>query len=320
MVLPGRHRGRGGGAAADAEDRARDARAARRAQRRPRSSAPRRRPARRRIAAGDLLRQGPRVLRGAGAAAHLGLRGGALGHEGRDRRGAAPATERSPMAEVELPKPEELHEQAENRFSRRVALVTAVFAVVLAIAALGGNHAMKEMLLVPAEVLRPVGVLPGQGHPRAPLPRAEAQARGRPRRARRHPQARGPGEARGAARRSSRRRRSATTSRRRTSRRRRRRSSTQRDGFAAKRSVLPRRGGAAPDRHRDGVGLDPGPLRLDLLVQPGAGRVGAVLTLNGLLPVFQLPFMHGGGALSLSRLPSGERAGLRALQRRGAEG
>ena len=51
------------------------------------------------------------------------------------------------MAEVELPKPEELHEHAENQFSRRVALVTAVFAVVLAIAALGGNHAMKEMLL-----------------------------------------------------------------------------------------------------------------------------------------------------------------------------
>ena len=51
------------------------------------------------------------------------------------------------MPEVELPKPDELHEQAENRFSRRVALVTAVFAVVLAIAALGGNHAMKEMLL-----------------------------------------------------------------------------------------------------------------------------------------------------------------------------
>ncbi len=51
------------------------------------------------------------------------------------------------MAEVELPKPEELREHAENTFSRRVALVTAVFAVVLAIAALGGNHAMKEMLL-----------------------------------------------------------------------------------------------------------------------------------------------------------------------------
>jgi hypothetical protein len=51
------------------------------------------------------------------------------------------------MPEVELPKPEELHEHAENQFSRRVALVTAIFAVVLAIAALGGNHAMKEMLL-----------------------------------------------------------------------------------------------------------------------------------------------------------------------------
>jgi hypothetical protein len=51
------------------------------------------------------------------------------------------------MAEVELPSPSELHEHAENTFSRRVALVTAVFAVVLAIAALGGNHAMKEMLL-----------------------------------------------------------------------------------------------------------------------------------------------------------------------------
>ncbi len=49
--------------------------------------------------------------------------------------------------EVELPNPEELKEKAESRFGRRVALVTAVFAVILAIAALGGNHAMKEMLL-----------------------------------------------------------------------------------------------------------------------------------------------------------------------------
>ncbi len=49
--------------------------------------------------------------------------------------------------EVELPNPEELIEKAESRFGRRVALVTAVFAVILAIAALGGNHAMKEMLL-----------------------------------------------------------------------------------------------------------------------------------------------------------------------------
>ncbi len=51
------------------------------------------------------------------------------------------------MAEVEVPNPKELGEIKEKGFSRRVALVTAVFAVVLAIASLGGSHAMKEMLL-----------------------------------------------------------------------------------------------------------------------------------------------------------------------------
>jgi len=51
------------------------------------------------------------------------------------------------MAEVELPNLKELEEIKEKKFTRRVALVTAVFAVVLAIASLGGNHAMKEMLL-----------------------------------------------------------------------------------------------------------------------------------------------------------------------------
>ena len=51
------------------------------------------------------------------------------------------------MAEVELPNLEELHERGEDRFGRRVALVTAVYAVMLAIASLGGNNAMKEMLL-----------------------------------------------------------------------------------------------------------------------------------------------------------------------------
>jgi uncharacterized protein DUF4337 len=51
------------------------------------------------------------------------------------------------MAEVEVPNPKELREHAADPFARRVALLTAVFAVVLAIAALGGNHAMKEMLL-----------------------------------------------------------------------------------------------------------------------------------------------------------------------------
>jgi hypothetical protein len=51
------------------------------------------------------------------------------------------------MAEVELPNPREIREHAEDRFARRVALVTALYAVMLALSALGGNHAMKEMLL-----------------------------------------------------------------------------------------------------------------------------------------------------------------------------
>ena len=55
------------------------------------------------------------------------------------------------MAEVELPDPEELEERRDKAFSRRVALVTAIYAVVLAIASLGGNNAMKEMLLAQQE-------------------------------------------------------------------------------------------------------------------------------------------------------------------------
>lgn len=51
------------------------------------------------------------------------------------------------MAEVELPKAEELEEMRGKTFTKRVALVTAIFAVILAIASLGGNKAMKEMLL-----------------------------------------------------------------------------------------------------------------------------------------------------------------------------
>ncbi len=51
------------------------------------------------------------------------------------------------MPEVELPNPEELEERRDKTFSRRVALTTAIYAVVLAIASLGGNYAMKEMLL-----------------------------------------------------------------------------------------------------------------------------------------------------------------------------
>src|SRR5436309_15635270 len=55
--------------------------------------------------------------------------------------------QRRRVPELELPNPEELEERREKRFSRRVALTTAIYAVVLAIASLGGNNAMKEMLL-----------------------------------------------------------------------------------------------------------------------------------------------------------------------------
>jgi len=51
------------------------------------------------------------------------------------------------MTEVELPNLEELEEIKSKTFTRRVALTTAIFAVLLAITSLGGNHAMKELLL-----------------------------------------------------------------------------------------------------------------------------------------------------------------------------
>jgi hypothetical protein len=51
------------------------------------------------------------------------------------------------VAEVELPNPEHLEHHGSKTFSRRVALTTAIYAVALAIAALGSKVAMKEMLL-----------------------------------------------------------------------------------------------------------------------------------------------------------------------------
>jgi hypothetical protein len=51
------------------------------------------------------------------------------------------------VPDVEIPDPHELEERRDKAFSRRVALTTAVYAVILAIAALGGSNAMKEMLL-----------------------------------------------------------------------------------------------------------------------------------------------------------------------------
>lgn len=51
------------------------------------------------------------------------------------------------MAEVELPKPDELEGLKAKTFTKRVALTTALYAVVLAIASLGGTNSMKHMLL-----------------------------------------------------------------------------------------------------------------------------------------------------------------------------
>ena len=51
------------------------------------------------------------------------------------------------MSEVELPKTDELEEIRGKKFTKRVALSTAIVAVLLAITSLGGNKAMKEMLL-----------------------------------------------------------------------------------------------------------------------------------------------------------------------------
>lgn len=51
------------------------------------------------------------------------------------------------MSEVELPNVEELEEIRSKKFTKRAALTTAIFAVILAITSLGGNNATKEMLL-----------------------------------------------------------------------------------------------------------------------------------------------------------------------------
>ena len=51
------------------------------------------------------------------------------------------------MAEIEIPNLEELEELKAKKFTKRVALTTAIFAVMLAITSLGGNNAMKGMLL-----------------------------------------------------------------------------------------------------------------------------------------------------------------------------
>src|SRR5512143_3839784 len=51
------------------------------------------------------------------------------------------------MPELELPNAEELEELREKSFTRRTALLTAAYAVCLAVVSLGGNNATKEMSL-----------------------------------------------------------------------------------------------------------------------------------------------------------------------------
>jgi len=51
------------------------------------------------------------------------------------------------VAEIEVPNPDEIHERGGTAFGRRAALTTAIYAVALSIAALGGNNTVKEMLL-----------------------------------------------------------------------------------------------------------------------------------------------------------------------------
>jgi uncharacterized protein DUF4337 len=51
------------------------------------------------------------------------------------------------MSEAELPNLDELEEIKGKNFTKRVALTTAIFAVVLAIAALGGKNATREAIL-----------------------------------------------------------------------------------------------------------------------------------------------------------------------------
>ena len=50
------------------------------------------------------------------------------------------------MADIELPTPEDVEEKSKDRFSKTAAMTVAVYAVVLAIAALGGNNAAKDAM------------------------------------------------------------------------------------------------------------------------------------------------------------------------------
>lgn len=51
------------------------------------------------------------------------------------------------MADVELPDPKEAEEKAADPFTKRIALSVAVYAVALAVTALGGSNAGKDMVM-----------------------------------------------------------------------------------------------------------------------------------------------------------------------------
>ena len=51
------------------------------------------------------------------------------------------------MPDIEIPDPGEVKEKAEDPFAKRVALCIAVYAVALAVTALGGSNAGKDMMM-----------------------------------------------------------------------------------------------------------------------------------------------------------------------------
>jgi Domain of unknown function (DUF4337) len=51
------------------------------------------------------------------------------------------------MPDIELPNPDDLEELKARTFTRRVALTTAIYALLLAIGSLGGGNATKDMML-----------------------------------------------------------------------------------------------------------------------------------------------------------------------------
>ena len=69
------------------------------------------------------------------------------------------------MPDVELPNPDDIEDLKKDSFSKLVALTVAAYAVVLAVASLGGNNAAKETNLSQQQATNQWAYLPGQGDP-----------------------------------------------------------------------------------------------------------------------------------------------------------